>query len=306
MSACFFFPRESLAPPARWLVTACLLLLGIGLTVLFSASAYRAFALYGDPVRFLNRQFLGLVLGSAALLVASQIRPHLWLRIAPALLVVSVVLLAALFVPGIGVRRNYAVRWLALGPFGFQPSELVKLALPLGIAWSLARFGEHGSAEARPRLLLRTAQLLGVLAVGALVALEPDYGGAAFIVGVGLLLLLTAGVPLGYFVAGGILMAPAFLWLFQARRAELLQRFQGFLEPMQVYQVQRSLFGIGSGGAAGKGVGLGMEPAFYLPEAYNDFIFSVFAEETGFLGVVVLLGLFTLFLQSGWRIVRRC
>ena len=101
-------------------------------------------------------------------------------------------------------------------------------------------------------------------------------------------------------------MAPAFLWLFQARRAELLQRFQGFLEPMQVYQVQRSLFGIGSGGAAGKGVGLGMEPAFYLPEAYNDFIFSVFAEETGFLGVVVLLGLFTLFLQSGWRIVRRC
>ncbi len=147
---------------------------------------------------------------------------------------------------------------------------------------------------------------MAVAVVGALIALEPDYGSAAFVVALGILLLLLAGFPLPYLAGGALLVAPVVSWLYLERRDFIHNRLDGLLDPMSVYQVRHSLYGVGSGGALGKGFGLGDEKAFFLPEASNDFVFAVFAEENGFVGVVILILLFSLLLQTGWRVVRDC
>ena len=151
----------------------------------------------------------------------------------------------------------------------------------------------------------RCTQLGGVALVALLVAMGPDYGTALFILGVGGSLLLLSGMPFGYPLAGLIALSPIGYLGFQGRREELIERFQGLLDPEMVYQVKRSLFGFGSGGIWGKGFGQGME-SYYLPEQHTDFIFSILGEELGLIGAVALIAIFSLILQCGWRVARDC
>ncbi|MFN0057087.1 MAG: FtsW/RodA/SpoVE family cell cycle protein [Planctomycetota bacterium] len=314
-----------LSPPARLFVSAVLVLLAIGLVAVLSASSYRAGIRYGDPTTLLVKQCLGAALGGLALVLAMHLRPEFWLRLSPVFFGVTLAALAATY-GGIGLERNDARRWINLGGFVLQPTELAKLAIPLLFAWLFHKYPFlhwdarqfrssvlHGSvwqirwrAERWQRLALRSAQL-GILAlVVGLIAKQPDYGSAFFVLTSGLLMLLLTRLPWPYLVAGFTACVPAAIWLYNERKAELTQRLDGLLNPERVDQVYHSLLAIGSGGWFGKGVGLGDEKRLFLPEEYNDFIFSVFAEETGFIGVCVLVLLFSILLQSGWRIVREC
>ena len=295
---------EPLPRRAQCFLCAVLLLVALGMALLFSASAGQR----SEPFYFVAHQLKGLCLGGFALLVAACVRPQVWLRLAMPFAALTLVLLMVLFVPGLGLERNQATRWLDAGFFEFQPSELAKLALPLAIAWCLHRYGLRGPGApgadgARKRVAFRLSQVAALGLLVALVALEPDYGTALFLAAVGGALLLLSGMPLRYPCLGLMGLVPASVWLFQRREQEIIERMRGLLEPETLYQVQRSLYGIGSGGLLGKGFGRGVESA-YLPERQTDFIFSILGEELGLLGVVLLLGLFTLVLQSGWRVVR--
>ncbi len=309
---------------ARLFVAAVLVLVGVGLVLLFSASSFRGSVLENDPLHFMVRQGQGVVLGLLALTVFANVNPRRWLSCSPFFLVLALVLLIAVFLPGFGVKVNGARRWLSLG-IRFQPSELAKIALPLFIAWTLYRFPflhvsakeiakpELGPWRARwrsargPRFLLRMGQLFVIALFGGLIAIEPDWGTAAFVMGVSMALLIVTRLPWPYIVFGLLSLVPMGFVLLQFRnKDELIQRFNGFLEPESVYQVWQSLLGIGSGGWFGKGVGNGSAKTLFLPEEYNDFIFAVIAEETGFFGVCVLIALFSVLLQSGWRVARSC
>lgn len=307
--------RRPLPRSASWFLGAVLVLIALGLPLLFSASSNRGDYYAGDPFHHVTSQFKGVLLGAAALLTAASLNPRLWIRAALPLYVVTVGLLVALAIPGLGVERNSATRWLDLGFITFQPSEIAKLTIPLAIAWCVARFGVRGPERTgwgrggiRNRALngcYRLAQLGAVGLVALLVALGPDYGTALFILGVGGSLLLLSGMPFGYPFVGLLAVSPLGYVGFLGRRAELIERFQGLLDPEQVYQVKRSLFGFGSGGLSGKGFGQGME-SYYLPEQHTDFIFSILGEELGLVGAVLVIAVFSLILQSGWRVARGC
>ncbi|MEM7262413.1 MAG: FtsW/RodA/SpoVE family cell cycle protein [Planctomycetota bacterium] len=306
---------------ARLFLATVLILVGAGLVLLFSASSFRGSVKHGDLLYYFASQMQGLVLGLGALFVFAQVRPERWLRLAPPFLaVVTVFLVAVLF----SDKVNGARRWLSIG-ISFQPSELAKIALPLFLAWTVhkAPFLHISASEiARPelepwrarwkaargqRVLLRLSQLMVVGIVGGLIAIEPDWGTAAFVIGVSTALLVLSRIPWQYFGLAGLASIPCVGILLQYRdRGELLQRFDGFLDPQSVYQVWQSLLGIGSGGWFGKGIGNGAAKTLFLPEEYNDFIFAVLAEETGFAGVVVLVALFSVLLQTGWRVARDC
>ena len=309
---------------ARVFLAAVLVLVGLGLVLLFSASSFRGSVLENDPLYFMARQGQGLVLGLLTLVVCANVNPSRWLNLAPWFLAMSLILLIAVFLPAIGVERNGARRWLDLG-VRFQPSELTKIALPLFIAWTLHRFPFlHLSARdvARPelepwrarwrssrgaRFVLRVGQMAIIAIFGALIAIEPDWGTSAFVMGVSTALLIVTRLPWPYIVTGLASSVPVgFLALRFRNKDELLQRFNGFLEPESVYQVWQSLLAIGSGGWFGKGIGNGSAKTLFLPEEYNDFIFAVISEETGFLGACVLIVLFSVLLQAGWRVARSC
>ena len=299
------FVRQPVPSRAQWFLAGSVLLLVIGLAILYSATATRAYAAEGESFAFLFRQLKGVILGGAALAVAAHLNPRVWLRGALPLLILSAALLALIQIPGVGVERNQATRWISVGLVVFQPSEIAKLAVPLFVAWCAWRFPPSSTSTWSKRTLLRSGQVVTIGSVAALVAAGPDYGTALFILAVGGTLLLISGMSLWTVPAGFILTAPAGYFLYQLRAVELEERFRALVNPESVYQVRRALFGLGSGGTVGKGLGQGIE-SYYLPEQHSDFIFSIVGEEVGFLGVAVIVILFSLLLQTGWRVVRNC
>ncbi|MCI0651003.1 MAG: FtsW/RodA/SpoVE family cell cycle protein [Planctomycetes bacterium] len=296
--------RFGLTPAARILLLAVLVLVALGAAVLFSATFHRAYFALGDPAFFLKRQMLGVALGAAVLCAATFLPPRRWLAWAPALYGITILLLAAVLLAG--PKINNAHRWLPLGFISVQPSELAKLVTPIMVAWLYDRRLRDSSLTAAKRRPLWFAALAALGLLGALIIVEPDYGSGLFILGVGGALLLLVGLPAAYVVAGVVLMVPAAVLLWHARGDELTERFLAFVRPEQVYQVQHSLTAISCGGILGKGFGESWEKTGYLPEAHNDFIFGVYAEETGLVGVAFLIGLFALLLHAGWRVVREC
>ncbi len=317
------FERRRLSPAGRWFLFATVLLACGGWILVFSASSTKA-SLDGDVFRYFFLQGRGLLLGGFALVVASLVPPRWWLRLAPAFGLLTVALLLLVLTP-LGNKAGGARRWLNFG-LTFQPSELAKIAVPLLIAWCIDRYpllhlsrrdvestlsgtelASRWNASLWRRRALRVAQLVGLGLIVFLIAIEPDLGTAAFVLGVGISLLWLSKLPFSYLVGFGLAGAP-FVVLILARRslAELLQRFDGFFRPETVYQVWVSLTTIASGEWFGKGIGNSQAKELYLPAGHNDFIFAIYAEEFGFVGVVLLLTLYSILLQAGWRAVKDC
>ena len=281
------------------LVLCTALLLAVGLAVLFSASFHDG---GGDPFYFLLRQGAGVVLGGALFAVALCVDPRRLLGLAPWLLGGLVLLLAWVWLAGVEVKGSS--RWLRVGPLRFQPSELAKVIIPFAVAWLADRVHSGRWTASRPLIWCGALGVLGTIA--GLIALEPDYGTGLFVLAVGGILLLIAGMPFRYPLIAAVPLAPVMVAFLQWRGDVVAKRLVGLLDPMESYQVRHSLTAIGSGGLWGKGFGLGWEKANYLPEHFNDFIFAAYAEETGFVGVLVLMTLYSAFLWAGWGIARRC
>lgn len=277
-----------------------LALLGIGVVMLGSASFWVAQKSYGDMYYFFNRQLLFIGIGLVCALILYQVRIGFWENLGVKLLPIAIILLVLVLIPWIGVSVKGSRRWLSLGPFAFQVSELVKIIMIMYLSSYMVRHGKKLATSVSYQPLV--IPLLVLAGVGALLLLEPDFGSAVIIIMVGLALLFLGGVPLkrlGLFLGGSLLIMLPVVALEGYR----LARIEAFLNPwadMQAkgYQIVNSLIAIGDGGWFGNGLGAGVQKLSYLPEAHNDFIFAVLAEEFGFAGMVLLLALF------GWLVYR--
>jgi cell division protein FtsW len=215
-------------------------------------------------------------------------------------------LLAAVFIPGLGTRALGAQRWLHLGPINFQPGELAKFAVIIFVAHQLER--------KKDRLHTLAAGVLSnfILSMPAflLLLLQPDFGTTVIIGAVIFALMFLAGVPKKYLITALLLagIAGVMLAFGSAYRRE---RVMTFLDPWRDpsgkgFQILQSLLGLHNGALSGVGLGNGKEKLFFLPEAHNDFIFAVIGEELGFLGIIGVILVYIHFIYRGLRIAWNC
>jgi cell division protein FtsW len=312
-------PRRAPESAARWLLpaswripgaglgwlAASLLLLAIGLATVYSASFYRALIREGDEFHFLAQQLLGAGLGLAALAVAARIDPRRWIDHAPTLYLGTLALLILVWSP-IGIESGGAHRWVDLQVVGVQSSELAKLSVPLLLVWYLRRYGDLSGASAGLRIHVSILLLGSLFLVVGLVLIEPDLGTAAFLLAVGLMVILCSGMPLRALAALGVLGVPLLVWQLRDRWELVETRLLGVTDPELVPQVHHALTAIRAGGLDGAGLGRGTEKTLFLFAEFSDFIFAVYAEETGFRGIGLLVILYAALLVFGWRIVVAC
>jgi cell division protein FtsW len=287
--------------PDAWLAAAVLLLTAAGLVMVYSASAVTADARLHDQFYFLKRQLVAAGLGLGLLLLAVRLGARGAERLAYPLLALTALAMVLVLVPGIGRMAGGARRWIDLGLFRFQPSELAKVALVLYLARSLSRKQERMklfSIGLLPHLLVAGAFM-------ALSLLQRDFGTAVVLALVLFALLFAAGARVSYLL-GALLLSLPVAWKLVAGTPYRLERIRAFLDPFQHregagFQMVESLLGIGSGGWLGQGLGQGKSKLFYLPAAHTDFIGAVVAEEVGLLGLALLLLLYGLLAWRGFR-----
>ena len=296
-----------LAPPAidRLLLTATLLLLAIGIVMVYSASSAVALARYEDGGYFFKRQLLWVGVGLAAMAVTVRMNVWGWQRLALPLLLAVAALLVLVLWPQIGVEVNGARRWLRVGGWSIQPSELAKLAVVCYLAGYVARHGERVGEFWRgllPPLLVSGAVMVLILA-------EPDLGAAAVIAMLTLTLLFVGRAKLSH-LGGLVLAAAPVLTVLIFSSSYRRQRLLAFLNPWEDaqgsgFQIIQSFLAIGSGGWWGLGLGESRQKLLFLPEPHTDFIYSVIGEELGLVGCLVVLALFVLFIWRGFVIATR-
>lgn len=302
----FIFPGQSQARAGgetglrcdAWLLGAVLALLALGLVMVASASVSLAERQFGQPFYYCLRQFLFVAAGMAAAAVILRARLLYWEKGGVLLLIVGAVLLVAVLIPGVGRQVNGSTRWLHLGIFNFQASELVKLFVIVYLAGYLVRRGE----EVRTTLKGFLKPLLILSAFALLLLLEPDFGTTAVMFTTALGMMFLGGVRLWKFLAllAAVLAVLGGLALSSPYRLERLTTFLNpWADPFNSgFQLTQALIAVGRGEWFGVGLGGSIQKLFYLPEAHTDFLFAVLAEELGLLGVVVVIALFTLVV---WR-----
>jgi len=287
--------RTSLDPYDWALLWTVFALLGLGLVMVYSASAAIAEAKSANhqPAFYLIRHAMYLVVGLAAAYAVFQLPSNLWQKLAPLLFVVGVVLLLAVLIPGIGKVVYGSRRWIPLGPIGnFQPSELVKL-------FTIVYAADYTVRKAAMMHDFRQGFLpmFGVmLMVGGLLLLEPDFGAFVVIVAIALGIIFLGGFNAKLFLGLSIMLTISFVLMIVSsdyRRERVL----GYLDPWKDpygagYQLSHALIAFGRGEWFGVGLGASVEKLFYLPEAYTDFLLAVVGEELGFVGVITVIGLF--------------
>lgn len=282
-----------------WIVTTMVGLLAIGTVMVYSASAIRAYANYGSSSAFLAKHLASILIGIVGMSVVMQIPSEKWSKYAYALLSISIVLLVSVFVPGIGRRVNGAVRWISVGPLTFQPGELIKLSLVVYLAHSLAKKREmvrSFSIGFVPHVTVTGVIVLCFLA-------QPDFGSSVIVLFILGLMLFVAGAKISYLILGALCSIPPAA-IYISTKPHAWKRIIAFIEPEAYkqtigYQVWESLVSFGSGGVLGSGMGKGQQKLYFLPEAHTDFIFAVIGEELGFIGVTLVVLLFSILVTRG-------
>lgn len=296
---------EPLPPLDPWLVFPALLLLALGVLMVTSASMPIADRQAGQPFYFLYRQCAYVTLGVLLGYFAYHVNTETWYQRGPMLLLVVMGLLVLVLVPGIGRRVNGSWRWIPLGIMNVQVSELAKLFAIVYVAGYLRRHG----AELRTSIvaMIRPLLVLGVLAL--LLLMEPDFGAAMVIIFVALGMVFLGGVNFWQFSAMQLLVVSGMavlLWSSPYRRARLSSFLNPWEDPFNKgFQLTQSLIAIGRGEMSGVGIGASVQKLFYLPEAYTDFVFAIIAEELGLLGVLALIGLYTVVVVRAFQVGAR-
>ena len=292
----------------RWLLILPLVLTAVGLVMVYSSSAILGITRYQDPDHFLTKQLFRVALGFVVFaLVALRADLRFIERHAPKLLGVAVALLV--FVVVAGHVAGGATRWIRLGTMTLQPTDLARLAAVVFLAWWLKRRppAEHGFA----RGLLPPLAIVGAMA--GLILLQPNLSSAGLLAATGFTLIFLAEAPVLHLAVpfgvglGGVAVA-LYTHPYMMGRVRTFIGFvlTGTLESRgSGWQLDQSLIAIGSGGWLGRGLGAGLQKYLFLPEAHTDFIFSILAEELGFLGSTVLLALFSLLVWRGLKVTAR-
>jgi len=284
------------------LVVAALLL--IGLVMVASASIATAEREFANPFYFLERQLLAVFLGLAVAGVMMLIPSSAWDRLSMVLLLVAFLLLVSVLIPGVGSVINGSRRWIPLGVLNLQISEVARVLLLTYLASYIVRY--QNDLKDNLQAFLRP---LGVLMAAALfLLLEPDFGATTVLMATGLGMLFLAGVKLRHFFAL-VAIAVCGMGVLAVTSAYRLKRLTSFLDPWadpfnSGFQLTQSLIAIGRGEFFGVGLGGSIQKLFYLPEAHNDFVFAVLAEEFGLVGVIVTLSLFVVLVARAFHISR--
>ncbi len=281
-----FFSVQGWALEARLLRWLTLLWLSVGLVVLYSASYHAAEDDYGRGSHYFLVQLVWVLLGLLISRYITRHPLHQMMRISGFLLLVCMMLVIATHIPGVGISVNGATRWLPFGPFLIQPSELMK---PFLVLHSAQLFGKWHRLTNRTRLLW-----LGIFTLGLLAILSQPNLSTTAVCGMTIwLIALAAGLPYRQLIltaSTGLMAAVISISLKSYQRDRIISFLNPWADPAENgYQLIQSLLAIGSGGLGGTGYGFSAQKEFFLPIQYTDFIFSVFAEEFGFIGGIVLL-----------------
>jgi cell division protein FtsW len=288
-----------------WLLGATLALVVFGTVMIYSSSSVLALEKFKDGEFFIKRQLTFLVMGFVIMFIMTKIDYRLLAKLAYPILALSVVFLMALFIPGLGIRAGGATRWLKIAGFSFQVVELVKVALVIFLACHLARHSRHLTRFGYPFLFP-----LGVMALlGFLTFFQPDYGSTLLLAAITVTLLYLAGISYRQIFALAAVLIPLAVAGLLAKGYRVA-RLTSYLDPWQDplrsgFQIIQSFISFGSGGATGVGLGGGVQKLFYLPEAHTDFILAVIAEESGLIGVMAVIILYTVLISRGFVIAYR-
>lgn len=293
---------KSRTAPDFWLLASILGLLAIGIVMVYSAGSVLAFHDYGDSFYFVKRQLLFATLGLVAMFFTMNLDYLVLKKYAKITLLLCFGLLIIVLIPGVGVVRGGARSWLGISSFGIQPSEFMKLGMILFLSYWLGKEDYRITAFAKG--LLPPLGLIG-LAFG-LIMLQPDLGTGTVMLGASMLIVFTAGARIKHLVGLAAVGAMGFVGLILAAPYRL-QRITAFLDPWSDplgagYQIIQSLYAIGPGGLAGLGLGMSRQKFSYVPEPQTDFIFSILAEELGFIGGILVLLLFLILVWRGMRV----
>lgn len=295
---------KSKQKPDQILLTTIFGLLVFGL-VMISSAGIAISQRFGDPYYFFKHQlFFGVLPGLVLMYIAQKIDYHFWKKFAFPFFVLNLVFLILVFIPGLGLNFQGASRWIRLGPFSFQPSEMLKLTMILYLAAWLESKREKGKDLFEG--FLPFLAIVGT--VGFLIIKQPDMGTLGSIVLISMAVYFMSGARWGHLGAMLGLGALTFLALvkFESyRMGRLLVFLHPELDPRGIgYQINQALLAIGSGGIFGLGLGHSRQKFNYLPEPVGDSIFAIIAEEIGLIGAAALVILFVIFAMRGLKIVK--
>ncbi len=287
-----------------FLLAAVILLSVIGCVFIYSASSYSAQSAYGDAFFFVKKQAIGILLGIAAMLFTANVSYEKLKKFALPFAVVAIILLAMVFIPGVGVENYGAKRWIGIGSLTIQPSEIAKFSFILFTATYAAK---------KPERMRSFRGILPVLAYGAvlcvLIILEPNMSITACMGMLMIAMLFSAGMKVGHFLC---ILLPALTLGVGLIFAEpyRLNRLSAFLNPWaspkgEGYQLIQSLYALGSGGWFGVGLFCSRQKYAFLPFSESDFILSVIGEETGFIGLLAFFALLGFIIYRGIRIASK-
>lgn len=295
---------QSLDEQAWLFLSLSTVLIGFGVLMVHSASVTSWPTEFEQVYLARHLRFLAIALVAAS--VAGAMPARFWIKMAPWMFFGTILLLVAVLIPGVGTRVNGAQRWLRLGSFSMQPSELAKITLPL----FLARMAVN-RRENLTRIFRGTVPFaLPVVLTAALVLLEPDLGTTLFLAGSSALVLFLAGWPVRNFVLGLAASASGIVFLITAYSYRL-RRITDFVSVWtdfsgsDAWQLKQSLITLGAGGMWGVGLGRGHQKLSFLPESNTDFVFSVAGEELGLAGTIGLVVLWCGVFWAGLQLFRR-
>lgn len=288
------------------LLFAVLLLLCLGLIALSSASSYSALLDYNNSSYYLIRQIGFAVIGIVAMIVISKINYKIYIKFGYLIYIIGIILMLMVFLPGIGGGANGANRWLNLGITRIQPSEIMKLSLVIGLATYLEK--NRNKLNSLKGYFV-PAIMIGLVCV--IMYFQSHLSGAIIMLALSATVILIDGIRFKkiylLLIAIGLIAIIAGFVLASGSSGYRLERITAFLNSEEDtrgsnWQPTQSLYAIGAGGVFGKGLGQSRQKYSWLPEAQNDFIFSVYAEEFGFIGGVVLIILYAFFIVRGYII----
>lgn len=290
------------------LLITTLVLLALGVTMVLSASAPYALNMYGDSYFFAKDQLKYAIVGVIIMIGISFIDYNFYKRFYIIGIIVSILLIAAVFIPGIGVTRNQATRWIKIGSIQFQPSEITKLAVILFYSALLSqKKWQEKAANSFPHFLMLLI-IPGI--IGLILLKQPHMSAAVIIVAIVFAILFSAGANLKYIIGlfSVVLVGGSALILGSPyRRARLQYWLNPWLDVKgDGWQLVQSLMAVGSGGIFGRGLGKSIQKYMYLPEQQNDFIFAIVCEELGLLGAIFVISLFVIFIWRGILIAIKC
>jgi len=299
--------RKTIHPDYVLLGTSLLLII-LGFVVLAGVSITVSQKIYGNSFHYLLHQLMfGFIPGGILGLLAYKINPRFLKKISLPALCLILLLMIAVFVPITGTFLGGARRWVSFGPVTFQPSEFLKLFFIIYLAAWLTKQKKQKSNNPW-RLFLPLLVILAVIC--ALLIAQPDISTLVIIAAVTLALYLVADTPFYQSMLlflGGIGGLAVLIKTAPYRLNRLMVFLRPDTQPLGIgYQIKQSLIAIGSGGILGRGLGLSVQKYGFLPQPMTDTIFAVFSEETGFVGAIILILLFLIFIWQGFRVARKC